>query len=69
MLEVVIVCPWCGEPHSVFVNPEDYLTLMDNPELSIGQVFPYLSATEREQLISHMCPECQNEIFSDEEDW
>jgi hypothetical protein len=25
--------------------------------------FPYLSATEREQLISHICPDCQHDIF------
>jgi len=30
--------------------------------------FPYLSATEREQLISHICPKCQDSIFGSDED-
>ena len=67
MMEVLLICPFCGAEHSVMVEMEDYLAWQDG-ELA-QNAFPYLSATEREQLISHICPACQEKIFGvDEED-
>ena len=67
-LRIVCVCPFCGGEHSINVNTEDYLSWREG-ELA-QSAFPYLTATEREQLISNMCPDCQAEIFGaeDEED-
>lgn len=56
-----IVCPFCGESHSVNVAESDYIN-WQNGQLA-QDAFPYLDATEREQLISHLCPKCQNDIF------
>lgn len=54
-------CPRCGAEHSVTVEFDDYLFWTDG-EL-VQNAFPYLSATEREQLISGFCPSCQRKIF------
>lgn len=66
MEKLVMVCPFCGEVHVVEVREADYCKYR-NGEL-VQKAFPYLTATEREQIISGMCPECQKDIFGDEED-
>lgn len=60
-VEIAIQCPFCGETHSVEVWEYDFY---DWQEGELAQnAFPYLSATEREQLISGLCPMCQDKIF------
>lgn len=63
---IILVCPFCGGEHSVQVDCEDYLSYQCG-ELA-QSAFPYLTATEREQIISGMCPHCQAEIFGDEDE-
>lgn len=58
---ITICCPICGRSHGVAVREEDYCGWQEG-ELA-QDAFPYLSPTEREQLISHLCPICQEEIF------
>lgn len=69
-LELTIVCPFCGKMHSVLVREVDYNRLITG-EYLVQDVFPYLTATEREALITGMCPACQSSIFGEEpeEDW
>lgn len=59
--EIHCVCPFCGTPHSVSVPSKGYQAWQDG-EL-IQRAMPQLSPTEREQLISGMCPTCQKKIF------
>lgn len=60
-IEIGIECPMCGEEHTVEVKYKDFL---DWEEGKLAQyAFPYLNSTEREQLISRLCPSCQKEIF------
>ena len=60
-MEILIECPMCAEEHSVEVEYEDFL---DWEEGKLAQyAFPYLNSTEREQLISRLCPSCQKKIF------
>lgn len=58
---MVLVCPFCGVEHFVFVPVEEFA------EYEAGALaqnaFKSLSATEREQIISHICPECQEKVF------
>lgn len=54
-------CPFCGSVHTVDVNEDAYYAWQDG-EL-IQNAMPDLSPTEREQLISHLCPECQKKVF------
>lgn len=61
MINLEMVCPFCGQVHSVEVSEVSYV-MYKAGELA-QNAFPYLSATEREQIISHMCPDCQKVIF------
>lgn len=65
MMEVLLICPFCGKEHSVMVDMEGYLAWQEGD--LVQNAMPHLSATEREQLISHLCPECQEKIFGGEE--
>ena len=60
-LTVVMVCPFCRNEHRVEVNEDAYYRWQDG-EL-IQNAMPDLSPTEREQLISWLCPECQEIVF------
>ena len=58
---IAIRCPFCGTIHYVEVNEKNYEAWI-NGEL-IQNAMPELSPTEREQLISNLCPKCQEDIF------
>ena len=58
---VRIQCPFCGTIHSVFVDAAGFYAWVDGA--LIQDALPDLSATEREQLISRLCPDCQKDIF------
>ena len=62
-INIEIICPFCGAEHSVkvdFTQFEDWL----HGKL-IQRAMPDLTPTEREQLISRMCPKCQAEVFGE----
>lgn len=60
-IDVDLTCPFCGADHAVEVNLAEYIA-WESGEL-IQNAMPNLSPTEREQLISHVCPKCQAKIF------
>ena len=60
-IKVEIQCPFCGTIHSVFVDADGF-NAWANGTL-IQDALPGLSATEREQIISCLCPDCQKDIF------
>lgn len=59
-------CPFCGKTHYIEVKAKDYLA-WQNGEL-VQDAFPYLSADEREMLISGICPSCWDGMFPEDED-
>ena len=63
---VVTRCPFCGKGHEIEVNEMDYLDWQDGEHAQ--NAFPYLSANEREMLISGICPNCWDKMFEQEED-
>ena len=63
---VVTICPFCGHAHEVEVNEMDYWDWQDG-ELA-QNAFPYLSADEREMLISGICPTCWDKMFGSDEE-
>ena len=65
-ISVATCCPFCGEVHYVECNEADYLDWQDG-EL-IQNAMPYLSAQEREYLITGICPTCWANSFSGMED-
>lgn len=58
-------CPFCGEYHEVMVSETDYWN-WESGELA-QNAFPYLTAEEREILISGICPDCWGKIFGGKE--
>ena len=70
-MKIVItsICPICGRLVDTKVELEQYEAYMYG-EMLAQDAFPTLSAADRETIISGMCPECQDEIFSnDDEDY
>ena len=62
-MRVGMNCVFCGDVHYVDVNPDAYKRWVEG-EL-IQRAMPELSPTQREQLISKMCPKCQVKIFGE----
>lgn len=62
-IDVAIICPLCGEDHAVEVNLIQF-EAWQNGEL-IQNAMPDLTFTEREQLISGLCPKCQMKAFGE----
>lgn len=58
---ITYVCPRCGAISTVSPNLQD-LEDWENGKLA-QDAFPYLSAEEREILISGLCFDCQKKIF------
>ena len=65
-ITVITGCPFCGLIHEVEVNEMDYLDWQDG--VLVQDAFPYLSADEREMLISGICPDCWDEMFDSNEE-
>ena len=66
-LIVEMFCPLCGKKHLVSVREKDYLAWRNGT--LIQKAMPYLSAEQRDQLVTEICPHCQKKIFgSDEEE-
>ena len=63
---VVTQCPFCGRGNEVEVNEIDYLDWQDG--MMAQDAFPYLSADEREKLISGICPACWEKYFGSDEE-
>ena len=64
--EVCVVTrrPLCGKANFVEVNEVDYDDWSDGEKVIVA--FPYLSANEREMLISGICPKCWNDMLPPE---
>jgi len=61
---ISMVCPFCGKEHVVRVNEKAYYEWRNGA--LIQNAMPTLSATEREQLISEICPACQDNLFGED---
>lgn len=63
MVTLAMTCPFCGAEHYVNVAEACYDRWMEGA--LVQDAFPMLSTTEREQLISHLCPDCQIRVFGE----
>lgn len=64
MMTIVVIektCPFCGQKHYVEA-PLKEIEAYEAGALA-QNAFKSLKATEREQIISGLCPMCQDEIF------
>lgn len=66
MYKISKVCPFCGHVSEIWVDDE-VLKRMEDGE-RIQDILPELPASEREVLISGICIDCQEEVFSDPEE-
>ncbi len=64
IVEIRRVCPFCGKVNRIIVNAESYRMLQSGA--LIQRVFPMVSATEREILMSGICEDCQDDVFGKE---
>lgn len=66
-LDIIKNCPFCGKAHEVMVYEDDF-DAWQNGDLFAQEAFPYLTAGEREILISGICPQCWDNVFGEEEE-
>ena len=64
MIIVETVCPFCGEINEVEVEHNAFFEWKYNG-INIQDAMPKMPATEREMLISGICPKCQKSIFGE----
>lgn len=66
-VEIICQCPFCGTISRVSVYAYQYALYLQG---DLAQnVFPQLSATDREKIISGLCDKCQNDVFGEGEDY
>jgi hypothetical protein len=58
-----LTCSHCGATHSLLVNSEDIIKYQAGA--LVQDAFPYLSAGERELIISRTCDSCWTNLFGD----
>lgn len=61
MMTLVNKCPFCGKESEVTVTFKGWSDYLDGASVQVA--FPNLSATEREIIISGICPQCQESVF------
>lgn len=66
-ITVYVPCSICREDIELQVYGKDALEYMSPDRRHVQDIFPYLSASERELLISHICPKCWDDMFGDDE--
>lgn len=62
---LTIQCHVCHKIQQLSVRPKDYTTWVNGTHAQ--HAFPYLSATQRELLISKTCAQCWDALFTAEE--
>lgn len=62
---VITRCPFCGHANEVEVNEADYWDWQDG--MKVQDAFPYLWPSEREMLLSGICPTCWERTFGGDE--
>ena len=60
------VCEICEKEYEINARKVDW-ERWDNNEDSIQNCFPYLSADERELILSGICGKCFDALFGDED--
>lgn len=65
-MSIITVCPLCGTEFTIKVSTSDYLEYLDGT--LVQDAFPYLSADEREALVSGICSKCWENMFSSPEE-
>ena len=67
-IKLQVRCNICGGLTTLEVTGDSMNEYYSPNRRHIQDIFPYLSAGERELLISHTCPKCWEEMFGSDED-
>ena len=57
-------CEWCSKVFEINVTEESIKEYFSPNRRTIQEIFPYLTASERELLISHTCESCWDGMFN-----
>ena len=60
-----ITCLLCNKPYVITVNKDDFTDYYSNGKL-IQDCFPYLTAGERELIITKICNTCFDKIYEND---
>ena len=66
-METIIIetrCPFCGKTQEIEVDYFDFW-MWSEQGICAQNAFPYLTANEREALISGICPKCWDDMFKE----
>ena len=63
--EIVTTCPFCKAEHYVMVADDDYAAYLEG--MLAQDAFPYLSADERELIMTGICPACWDKMWNADE--
>ena len=61
-------CPFCGKANVIEVFNTQLAKFEADDTMCVAEAFPQLSITNRETLITGVCPECQSSIPYDNDD-
>ena len=67
MIRLAIKCPHCSKINNIYMSKKKYDEYINQKDL-IQNIFPDITPQEREILISGICPDCWNEIFSNNDE-
>ena len=65
---LTVRCRMCGNTKAIYVTEESWEEYNSPNRRLVQEIFSYLSAEDRELLISNTCNECWNKMFSFEEE-
>lgn len=65
-LTLHITCVVCKQPHKIKVDNKDMAKYQNGAK--VQEAFPYLSADDRELIISKTCGRCFDEMFKEPEE-
>lgn len=66
-MTVVEKCQTCSTVYDIVVEAQDYYDWARGAKY-LQDAFPYLTADERELLLSHTCGPCFNAMFPEEDE-
>ena len=68
-MNVPVQCAFCGKYKMIPMTLDQWNLYCSQDRPHIQDIFPELSADDRELLISYTCPECWDKMFSDIGEW
>lgn len=63
MITIKTTCPFCGKESAIVVKSVDYIKWASF-DAQAQDAFPYLSANERESIMTGICAKCWDSLFS-----